>query len=367
MNRFPTTEAISSYLTATGWQLVDGPHPALRTFSRGEEVVSVPLEPEFSDFELRMEMLLSRIASSQEVSPFELPDRVNDAAFDNIRWSVLGERMVGSIPLTTLESVMQAVKKLHTYAAASLEQRVAMHGRRVSRRARAVADRLHLGPTVPGSYVLPVRFESTTDLPTRLLNQLSEPNFATYSFEQRSMDLLLSALRTVAQLVHPVDNATQIGDLEIVRQGLSHEFVASLADLLRSPHVSAISVSGTVFGEAKTGVQGLHSKSLVVLDALAERLFDSRLDGVDDVRGVVVLLRRTSPGEGGQVRVRRTDMGEKGTVLLVDLQERDYLLAGEADAYGREIEVRGRIVSEPKALPRLVDVERVTALDDQVF
>lgn len=367
MNRQPTIEAIAEFLVKTGWVPVDSGQKSMQRFARADEVVALPLEQDFADFDLRMEMLLSRLAASSDLSLLNFPDRVNEVAFDNVTWAVSGEKLRGSIPLSTLESVLQSIKKLHIYAAASLEQRVAMHGRRVSRRSRGVAERLCMGPTAPGSYVLPVRFETSADISTRLLTQLQEPSFSAFSFEQRSMELLLSAAVELERLASANDDRGPIIDLEVVRKGLSHEFVLAFVELLKSSHVDQVVVSGTIYGRPAESAVSMTAKMLPILEALATRLFEARLEGVDEVRGVVVSLRRNSPGEGGVVRVRRNDMGDKGTVLLVELGESDYLLAGEADAAGSEIEIRGTLVSEPRSLPRLILVERVTIPDDRFF
>lgn len=367
MSRYPTIEAVADFLVKTGWAPIEGSSESLQRFTRADEVVALPLRQEYADFELRMEVLLSRLGASEELSLVDFPDRVNQVAFDNVTWTVSGDELKSSIPLSTLETALQSIKKLHIYAAASLEQRVAMHGRRVSRRARGVGERLRLGPTVPGSYVLPVRFESSADLETRLLSQLSETNFAPFSFEQRSMELLLGAVREIERILSPNDNLNPPTDLEIVRNGLSHEFVLAFVELLKATHVNQVAVSGTVYGRSAASVWTFSTGALPRLETLATRLFQVRLEGVDDVRGVVVSLRRNSPGEGGTVRVRRKDMGEKGTVLLVELGESDYLLASEADAAGSEIEIRGLLISEPRSLPRLVSVERVTIPNDRFF
>jgi hypothetical protein len=356
MSRYPSSTTVMDFLIKTGWTPSETPNQSVQVFSRGKESVSLPLESGYSDFELRMELLLKRLAMLDGMSLIDLPDQVDRRAFDNITWSISGGRISGSIPLSSVESVVQAVKRLHIYAAASLESRVPMHGRRVSRRARGVAEHLRLGPTTAGSYVLPVRLESSVDLRTRLLSQLQEPEFATYSFEQRSMELLLGAFRALVEIVGDDQQLRPRTDIEIVRLGLSHEYVAAVLDLLSGNGVDQVSMSATVFGEPTTEIVSLNSTRSEELRLLAERLFQARLEGEDEVRGKVISLRRKSPGAGGSVRVRRTDMGEE-----------DYLIASDADASGVEIVVRGTLVSEPRALPRLTEVEQVTIPEDRIF
>lgn len=329
-------------------------------FKVGEYVV-FPSDRDASDYALRVRLAFEEVAKVEGVSPDSIAEELTGPQTDTMFWRLEPGSVPGEIDLSTLERSLNAMRRMHVYAAASFEARRSMFGKRVSRRARSMSQRLQVGLARKGSYILPVRAPESPNLESKLLTQLVLPG-DTYNFEAGSLQLLADALLALqGQLANKI-KLTPDSLLQLVENGVSYELVVALIDLLESPRIERVDVTLT---SPNMAIQQPRLRfgpdDVSALSDVRERLFGANIAGAEIIVANVKETSRFERGEdappGGRVKLRRLGGKGKRSLLTADLNEIDYQIALSANSQRNQVEVRARVVEESGKVPRLEDIE----------
>lgn len=339
------------------------------TLSNGAQVwnkagvdVVFPSGPGAVDFQLRLRLAVEEVARVEDVSPTSISEELMSRVADTVFWRLESGAEPGEIDLSTLERSLNAIRRVHVYSAAAYEARRSLYGKRITRRARSMSQRLRVGLTRQGSYILPVSAQPDRSMKERLLTQLVHEG-EIFDFEAGSLRLLADALAALRLHLGADVALTPDTLLSMVESGVSYELVVALIDLLepvRIEHVDFLLLASPEVGKpapklrfAPADVEGLSK--------LRATLFGANITGAEIIVATVKETSRTERGDraavGGRVKLRRIGGASKRTLLIADLNEVDYQSALDANGKRDQVELRARVVEEPGKVPRLEDVE----------
>ena len=334
---------VHAYLAANGW-IRTGPY-------RGDmadiyclrddrhQTVLVPASATFADYVTRivqLAVILGRVENRRETAV--LAD-LSLADVDLIRIRLPETLDHSSIPLSAGVDLLQESRKLLLAAAcsASRPQRMFRAGRH--QQAAAYVDKVRLGQTEPGSFVLnmlaPISPSLMKSDPTQL--SLLDP------FERRATRMLVSGLRAAREATVRVNRGDGIGAFEErVGKGVSANLCEAAANLVDTGKGLDVSVSWALTRQPdEEQMGGRAAVAFAPSDALvlheAARVLTERQERIDErIEGYVSALARDQSEPEGRVTVKAVLDGAL-TSVKVDFDPPEYSMI--ADAHDRRLSV----------------------------
>lgn len=345
-------------LRTRAWELRGTLADGAQVWRKDGTEVAFPGDLSLADYGLRLKLAIAEVAQVEGVSPDTIAQELSDLSTDSFYWSLETGVLSGEIDLYTLERSLNAIRRIHVYAAAAFEARRSLFGKRITRRARSMSQRLQVGLTREGSYILPVLAKSPPKLTERLLTQLV-PEGEPFNFEAGSMHLLYESLQMLREQVDGDMGMSPDQLLRLVESGVSYELVVALIDLLETVRIERIDVrSVKAASDSVRRPLTFQPSDVANLKWLVERLYDSGLIGAEIVTATVKTTSRPEDSKaGGRVTLRRIGGSSKRSLLIADLNETDYQIALQADSRRDQVELLARVVEEPGRLPRLEQIE----------
>ena len=239
-----TPRAVHAYLVANGWKNLGPWHSntgdlyCLREDER--EAVLVPASTEFADYVTRLIQLTETLGRVENRRQSSVLTDLSLAEVDLIRVRLPKTYDGGSIPLSAGVGLLDESRKLLLAAACSVSrpQRMFRAGR--NQRAAAYVDRVRLGQTEPGSFVVNLLAPVTPSLTKSEMTQfpLVEP------FERRVARMLVTGLRASRDATVLVNRGEDIRAFEKrIGKGVSANLCQAAANLINTGGGLDVSIS----------------------------------------------------------------------------------------------------------------------------
>ena len=334
---------VHAYLAANGWAKIGPCHgdtgDTYRLQEDERETVLVPASATFADYVTRIVQLaeiLGRVENRRETAV--LAD-LSLADVDLIRIRLPEALDHNSIPLSAGVDLLQESHKLLLAAAcsASRPQRLFRAGRH--QQAAAYVDKVRLGQTEPGSFVVnmlaPISPSLRKSEPAQL--PLLDP------FERRATRMLVSGLRATREATVRVNRREDIGAFEErVVKGVSANLCQAAANLIDTGKGLDVSVSWALTRQPdEEQMDGRAAVAFAPSDALvlheAARVLTERQERIDErIEGYVFALTRDRSDPEGRVTIKAVLDGAL-TSVKVDFDPPGYSMI--ADAHDRRLSV----------------------------
>ena len=239
-----TPRGVHAYLAANGWTKLGSCHgntgDVYRLREDEREAVLVPASTKFADYVTRLMQLAETLGRVENRRQSMVLTDLSLAEVDLIRVRLPKAHDDSSIPLSAGVGLLDELRRLLVAAACSVSgpQRMFRAGR--NQKAAAYIDRVRLGRTEPGSFVVnmlvPVSPSLTGSEPAQL--PLLEP------FERRATRMLVSGLRASREATELVNRGEDIRAFEErIGKGVSANLCQATANLISIGSGLDVSVS----------------------------------------------------------------------------------------------------------------------------
>lgn len=331
-----------------GWASLWRPEGARE---EGPEIL-VPEDTERPDYLRLINRALDDIGRVVGLSPAEVAVNASQTRSDVLRIRDLVETGPEySVPLTHGIQLVDGVRKLLIAGAAATDRKRPYFGRSKKRRASGIGDKVHLGQTDRGSFVLTLLVaEPVLD---RRADTTSSPELdtePTHSYERRA---LVTAMRALAATRNAV-SAAQAGDgygpfLDAVAEGVSADLCEAVIELTSSARSSGVEFEVSWAARPRSPVTpasvGFEPRDVPTLQEAHRRLRPDSDRSEFELVGTVEGLRRNVEDPEGLVTIRGTVDGQQ-RLVRVPLQGDSYSLATRLHDSRDQVEVVGDLVQE---------------------
>ena len=338
-----TPRGVHAYLAANGWTKLGFCHgntgDVYRLREDEREGVLVPASTEFADYVTRLMQLAETLGRVENRRQSMVLTDLSLAEVDLIRVRLPKAYDDSSIPLSGGVDLLDESRKLLLAAACSVSgpQRMFRAGR--NQKAAAYIDKVRLGQTEPGSFVVnmlvPVSPSLTESEPTQL--PLLEP------FERRATRMLVSGLRASREATELVNRGENIRAFEErIGKGVSANLCQATANLISTGSGLDVSVSWALTRQPhedqtdERAVVAFTSSDAPVLQEAARILGDRQERYDERIEGYVSALARDQSDPDGRVTVKAVIDGALSSVK-VDFSPPEY--ARITDAHNRRLSV----------------------------
>ncbi|GMA59511.1 hypothetical protein C7445_12010 [Alicyclobacillus sacchari] len=370
LRRIPPRE-LAAYLRAQGWHQISriGDKGAVWAKDEGRDTAEIllPLDPSLGDYVLRMSEALQILESVEGRSQLEILKDIETVSGDLIRVRVQRRDVHdGTVPLEEGVKLIQGVRDLLVAAAsAAVSPKPYFHSRRPNRVTEYI-QKVHLGQTEQGSFVVTALSRVTPELmrgQQMLLFDDGEPPFE----RQVTMKLAdsLVATREAAEV------ASSLGVFDAFEEGVERGINANLCQALEfigdEPEVMQVDVRFSwapirPISRPISSYVSFPSDMLPIIKEAGRML--KAISPVEDVelRGVVVNLARELDEDAGSVVVYGFLDGQIRRVKI-HLSHDQYQLAIQAHDRKQPVVCYGELVREGNGFvlksPRGFRIERV--------
>jgi len=319
------------------------------------------------DYPLRVYELLEDLAIAEGTSQLQLLRDIRSSGADVVRFRVLVDSAQdGTLPLRDGPMLLTGAREAMLAAACAVVAKKPYYAARKPKTAEEYLERLRLGQSEVGSYVLTVE-SAVAPAPADLFPGEMPP-----PFERQATESLWRALDAATTMVGSYSMAAVD---EAVKKGVSANLLKALASMAGVHGKNGLEVAigwAAVRPPSITGTRrfGFSSDQLAVLgDASTSLKARAQLDDVD-VTGVVVALKRHGePNTPGEVTIKGLVDDEPAAVRLT-LQPPEYSLAVEAHEKRSTVNVTGEVRRRGNILelvnPRGFTVEAPSAVEDDL-
>jgi hypothetical protein len=345
---------VAAYLRSTGWRQVDrlGDRGVVWTFTAsngdGFEIL-LPLNRDLADFLPRMADVISVLERAERRSQLEIVRDLIAAPADVIRIRAQQpESRDGTIPLDDGVELVQRAREMLLAAACAAVQPKAFFPPRKPVEAVAYMEKVRLGQTERGSYVVtllsrvPPSLEPTKSGQTHL--DVEDP------FERRVTQTLARALMAIRKASQ--DSATT-GDFASFQNAIQAGVSANLCDALAAMAGGSAAAEDLEVNFTWSRLRPLETNEprriLLSADAIptieeAGRIFRETSPRQDfELLGFVIGLQRTDPEQPGRVTISGF-VDETARRVTLELTGKDYELAITAHRDRRPIRCLGELV-----------------------
>ena len=334
---------VHAYLAVNGWTRVGPYHGDTGDIyclhEDGHETVLVPASAAFADYVTRIVQLAEIIGKVENRRQRAVLTDLSLASVDLIRIRLPEAHDDSSTPLSAGVDLLQESRKLLLAAAcsASHPQRMFRAGRH--HQAAAYVDKVRLGQTETGSFVVnmlaPISPSLMKSEPTQL--SLLDP------FERRATRMLVSGLRAAREATVCVNRGEDIRAFEErVSRGVSANLCQAAANLIDTGKGLNVSVSWALTRQSdEEQTDGRSAVAFTPSDALvlheAARVLTERQERIDErIEGYVSALARDRSDPEGRVTIKAVLDGAL-TSLKADFDPPEY--SRIADAHDRRLSV----------------------------
>jgi hypothetical protein len=345
---------IASYLHATGWQSAEdiGDRASLWVLPDVKDAeVLVPMRQAFSDFGLRVSEILQTLGRVERRSQLQIFSDVASVWSDLVRVRAADRDIEhGTLPLNSGVSFIEGARDIVLAAACSTVVRRGNFARRKPTQANEYMERVRLGQTERGSFVLTLHCPVTPMLrPVE-----AEGFFPEEPFERkvtRSLMGGLAAVRNAAQ------HAAATGDFapfkSSVAAGVSANLCAAIVRLGGVVPETGVEIS-MAWSRSRGPAADLPQRITIEPDSFpviqeAARIF-RETEPQDDFQlvGFIGQLRRPESDPIGRVTVTSL-IEDQARRVTVDLPEGQYGIAVDAHNRRKTISCMGELVKEGRS------------------
>lgn len=352
---------VAAYLSSNGWnQLADKPGYCsiwLGKTKQGEEAeLLLPLDRSIGDYRLRMKEAVKLIAAVESRTELEMLSDLQTIGSDVIRVRYRhGHAGDGTIPLERGEALVENALGMMLAGACAAVSRRSYFGNLKPQQAREFVQKLRMGQSERGSYVLTV----LSPVPPKLRpTQLSfVPDESDQPFERRAVCQVHAALAALRIAADAAMSSFQMASFEkAVQDGVSANLCSAVVGMNgHDSHPSNELRISFTYAQTRpaTGVPAreiVFSGDRFPLIAEAARMFrQSAPPEETEIRGVVVQLRRDeqSGPVSGPVTIVAFIEGKPRRVQIA-LDEAHHMIAVQAYQQGAQICCRGDLVKVGK-------------------
>ena len=355
---------VAAYLRSKNWQSVDfigakgavWSHVLPAHTGGGEAELLLPLDRGLSDYVRRMSEVLHILEVTENRSQLDILRDLGDADADVIRVRFHSAAFDdGSVPLEQAASLVAAARDMMLAAACAATQPRLAYPARKPAIASEYMERVRLGQTERGSYVLAVRslvpqqFSTQPTLFPDIASAAGDTPFA------RKVTLRLA--QAIGATIEATAQVMASGDIGVfksaVEQGVSANLCDALAGFGAVPATQSVSLNigwasvRSVPASTRSSFV-LPADTLSVLHDIARDLRENPSYAAFELRGPVVELKREEGYLEGQIVVAGIvdDHVRRVTVQLMDT---DYNLAIQAHQNERPIFLEGELSREGRS------------------
>lgn len=352
-------EAVSSlelraYLLAQGWQIQEAilDKAIVLTKTEIDKNLILPIRRDLGDYALRVSELLSTLADIEARSQISIIDDVNKSGFDVIRLRMTENTEDGSIPLSTTTDVFYQAREMILAAACSAQQPKKVYGSRKSDDALKYMDKVRVGQTEYGSFILTFLSPVAPRLTPAQTDLFGEMIVDDDPFERLATKTLLKGV-----------NATKQAALQAMADGQMSKFEESIAFGVSANLCDAISHIVEKAGTAEISLTWAKTRPITNLQTRDTVLFDKKEAEViaeaarnfrfsepnlnQVITGWVYQLRQDQTDPEGTIRITAL-INDKPRKLKVVLSQQDYNMAASAHTKKNTISIEGDLYLQGK-------------------
>jgi len=358
---------IASYLHATGWQNIEdiGDKASVWVLPNDPEAeVVVPKRQSYGDFGLRVGEILGALSRVEQRSQLNVFADVASVWSDLVRLRAADRDVEhGTLPLSSGVSFVEGARDVMLAAACAAVVRKGNFPRRKPTQANEYLERVRLGQTERGSFVLTLHCPVTPQL-----RPVGEGFFPEEPFERKVTKTLMNGLAAVR---NAAQHAAATGDFapfrESVAAGVSANLCSAIVRLGNVVPETGIEVSMT--WSRSRPAENTPQRVLIEPDSFpviqeADRIF-RETEPQDDFQllGFIVQLRRPETDPIGRVTLT-TLIDDQVRKVTVDLPEPQYDLAVHAHNRRKPISCTGELVKEGRSY-RLSNPRDLHLIEDE--
>ena len=313
---------VHAYLSANGWHRAD----SLRRETADvylcadddREAAIVPASEEYGDYGTRIYQIAEQIGRVEGRRRQAVLVDLSLAEWDLVRLRLPTAHADTSVRLADGAAVLEESKKLLLAAACSADRPQRMYRAGRNRRAAEYLDRVRLGHTEPGSFMINLLAPVAPALGAQGTLLSEEP------FERRVTRKLVSGLRASRRATDRVNRGVgAIGDFESrLCEGISANLCQSVARLTEAGGGLEVSVSWAMTRPADGATEGraaiaFRPLDIGVLDEAARVLSDRQERTDEEVEGYVSRLARDKTDPTGTATIKAFVDGKLVSVRVV--------------------------------------------------
>lgn len=355
---------IAMYLRSNGWKKAsekEGKYSVWIEDSADENEVIVPSRPDFADYPLRVSQLLNGVAKKEKRDYLSVLNDIFSHSADVVSIAVSPKgSSSGTIPLGDGVNLITKVRDLFLAAACTTIDPRSSYLSRKPPKANDYVDRLKLGQTARGSYVVNV----VSPIAPAVGEAIEDP------FERKVNTKLASALR---HLLLTTDNYVETGDNSSLTRSISDGINSNLCE-------SVVGLAGGAEDPIDVKVDFKWSGTRPIPTAVPSSFVIPK-DAIPTIFEIGRYFRETSPRENFQlegvfVSAERRDENELGTlkaigivdettkiVRVVDLPKGLYDIGLDAHKNFKRIRCSGTLAKDGRTY-KLSNVSRIRVLED---
>lgn len=360
---------IASYLHATGWQTAEdlGEKASIWVHPNAEDAeVLVPKRHGFSDFGLRVSEILKTLGRVENRSQLQIFADVASVWSDLVRVRAANRDVEhGTLPLNSGVSFIEGARDVVLAAACSTVVRRGNFARRKPRQANDYMERVRLGQTERGSFVL------TLHCPVAPMLRPAETGafFPEEPFERRVTRSLmggLAAVRNAAQ--HAAATQDFAPFRSSVAAGVSANLCAAVVHLGNVVPEAGVEISMS-WSRSRGPATDVPHRIIIEPDSFpfiqeAARIF-RETEPQDDFQlvGFIGQLRRPESDPIGRVTVTSL-IEDQARRVTVDLPDAQYAVAVDAHNRRKTVSCMGELVKEGRSY-KLLSPRDLHVIEDE--
>lgn len=355
--------ALHRFLSANGWAQVREVQDDVMVLSKSasdgrHRLVWLPLNKDFSDYELMVAKVVSTVADTENRSQTQVVDDLQTVGIgDVIRAGTedLMNRYAHTLPIMEGERLLQRLRQIAVAGASSVVEKRAVYSYNPFREVRDYIDSLRLAQTEPGSYLMRIiaPLEDSSQSIEESNGQISMGGkFGSVPFARRAVVETMKAVRALHDVaVHNYDRGQFM--FAPFRDAVPSGISANLCEAIASPagysYESPIEISVT-WSYVVASDESLPTRPVrfepefMPYIRRAGEEFRRITPLVTEVEGWVNVMGRDRTRKGpGRIRLIGAVEGRVRTVYI-ELDEEVYKVAAQAHSEGLNIRVTGNIV-----------------------
>jgi hypothetical protein len=349
LSEFIDPTMVALYLNAHGWE----EQKRTDTFSTWAldadppTSLFLPLAHDFGDYEDRLIDLVAQLARIEDRDEAVVATNLRYASADLVRIRLASPRVgPGELPIDDGARLFEGAREMMYAAACAAVQPRANYGPKRPRQATEYMNRVRLGQTERGSYVVTVISDFDPEEPLEQLSLI--PGEIHVPFERRVTTRLVEALRVTHDAAHRVlsGDEPQSAFEEGVERGVSAQLCEAIADMGTEDAPTNVHVQVDWAASKAPTVESapviFEPATLPVLASAVAWL--KQLGPFEDVlvEGTVSRLIRGKDDEVGTIVIEGTADGEKRNVH-VELPDDQYDLAIQAHHDRKLVRITGTL------------------------
>ena len=222
---------LKAYLLAQGWQSVDKikDKALILTKAGFSQELILPIRRDLGDFALRLSELIHSLSDIENRSELSIIEDINKSGVDVVRVRMTEGTADGSISLAATSDIFYNTREMLLAAACAAQQPKKVYGSRKSEEALRYLDKVRVGQTEHGSFVLTFLSPVAPKLssPSTMLFEDMEPEDE--PFERQTTKTLMQSLNaTKAAAI----GALSEGGLELFENAIPLGVSANLCDAI---------------------------------------------------------------------------------------------------------------------------------------